>query len=922
VLSREHVSNPERTPNPVDAYDAFFSYTSGADNRLVRSTERYLEGFHRQLLLRRLKLRPLTICVDGSDIRPRFGDAIESVDTTLRRYLAVSGNLVVFCSPATAHSTYVNGEVVAFLETHSAGAVIPVLVSGEPAGSFPPALLERGYAEAIWLDFRGARLWWWQRRTRRVRIFSEERVRLAAFLHEQSPAILPAWKRAQAIRRVVSSAAAMLFVIATWTAISQLRVTSGHTVARTVIAAIENGGASIDALQTQSAIAVSRVHDTLTDAAFRQSRALSLLRLALPTALVTGNYAVNRHDAIAARVSDRGLEITADIRAGNWRLVAAGPFSAVAMSDDGGVIAAGDDRGVQVWRDGALVRCAGWPSAGVARGIAVDPTGTSVAAVVAAAAAVFVVVGQASECPSRPLRVLPWPSSTSRAAEAVVTTSTEYRRGPVALSAGGGTLIASVDRRWLLATIPPGDGALVPLNDRLLDVWRRQFPPDSAGATRPITVTDATFAADGRYALVAAEIEGLAGRLAPPLLAAPLHDGSEPIVVADSRGTRRVTVATKHTVVAFAKEAEVRVSDWLQHRDVMRLRTRGNVSALTYTADDRVLVLAEQAEHPRLSAVDAATGAVLTRASAGDVPIDAVESSGGQRPTVLVYAANAAAPALFDVRAPDVRRQLHKYEEHLSSGALLPGGGVAVTGNSGVLEFVRGIDQTPHEIRLQSPGVQLAAARDAVYVLSADRRVTRCPLAAVACDEPRSIGGAGGIAVDDADRLRILCAARQIVGERDRCSAPARPAPVGQSQALAVSAGRVLIISEDGVCVAAESPPGPCVALPYKEKPVLGALSSRGDVAVTVRVDNGSRIDLYGTATVRWFPRPAQGYVRRSEIVVPGDLIALSFSTDATHIRAASTWGGDVVTACFPVTADAMRADATDQDTTQRCADE
>ena len=130
------------------------------------------------------------------------------------------------------------------------------------------------------------------------------------------------------------------------------------------------------------------------------------------------------------------------------------------------------------------------------------------------------------------------------------------------------------------------------------------------------------------------------------------------------------------------------------------------------------------------------------------------------------------------------------------------------------------------------------------------------------------------------------------------------------------------MISEDGVCIAAESPAGPCVALPYKERPVVGALSSRGDVAVAVRVDDGSRIDLYGTATVRWFPWPAHGYVRRSEIVVPGDLIALSFSTDANYIRAASTWGGDVVTACFPVTADTMHVDATDQDTERRCANE
>ena len=62
MLSQEQVPSPGTTPNPLDTYDAFFSYTSGADIRLVRSSERYLEGFHRQLLLRRLKLRPLTSC--------------------------------------------------------------------------------------------------------------------------------------------------------------------------------------------------------------------------------------------------------------------------------------------------------------------------------------------------------------------------------------------------------------------------------------------------------------------------------------------------------------------------------------------------------------------------------------------------------------------------------------------------------------------------------------------------------------------------------------------------------------------------------------------------------------------------------------------------------------------------------------------
>src|SRR6185369_12823051 len=62
-------SSPLQTPARVAgfAYDAFGSYSTGADYRLVRRVEGFLESFHRLPKVEGDPLPELAICVDGSD---------------------------------------------------------------------------------------------------------------------------------------------------------------------------------------------------------------------------------------------------------------------------------------------------------------------------------------------------------------------------------------------------------------------------------------------------------------------------------------------------------------------------------------------------------------------------------------------------------------------------------------------------------------------------------------------------------------------------------------------------------------------------------------------------------------------------------------------------------------------------------------
>src|SRR5262245_43399422 len=85
------------------AYDAFASYSTVPDYGLVRKTEEFLEGFHRLPFVSEGKLRPLRICVDGSDFQVargtrRRGVLDDAVKAAIVGCLEQSRYLLLFCS--------------------------------------------------------------------------------------------------------------------------------------------------------------------------------------------------------------------------------------------------------------------------------------------------------------------------------------------------------------------------------------------------------------------------------------------------------------------------------------------------------------------------------------------------------------------------------------------------------------------------------------------------------------------------------------------------------------------------------------------------------------------------------------------------------------------------------------------------------
>src|SRR5215471_8597335 len=341
---------------PPISYDAFISYSSGRDGSVARRTKRYLERFHRQWLLRGLKLRALTIWLDVTNLRVRHGETVEPVTATLERSAAPASHLIVLCSPDAARSRFVESEIRGFLRAHPPGDVLPVVVRGDAINDathvFPTPLIEGGYDKAIWLDFRESGMWWWQRRGLRVRRFEEERAKLATELHGRSPDILPAWKRADTIRRSVAAVAIVIMMIAASAAAWQWNRDVAQTAAKEVLREITEGGASIADLQARATRAVARFHDVDVDSAYRRAASLTIHRTKRPAQPSPGRYALAVDRRVAARLSDRGLEVTDAVDDGNWRLVEEGRFTDLAINADGRAFVLLDANGVRTWRDG------------------------------------------------------------------------------------------------------------------------------------------------------------------------------------------------------------------------------------------------------------------------------------------------------------------------------------------------------------------------------------------------------------------------------------------------------------------------------------------------------------------------------------------------------------------------------------------
>ena len=140
-------------------YRAFLSY-SHANEREAHKLHRWLETY-------RLPARLIGMAANGGPVprrlAPIFRDRAElaaasSLNQQVRLALSQSDALLVVCSPAAKASRWVEAEIALFRELHPDRPVIAALVEGEPADSFPAALLGRdpdgAVHEPIAADFR------------------------------------------------------------------------------------------------------------------------------------------------------------------------------------------------------------------------------------------------------------------------------------------------------------------------------------------------------------------------------------------------------------------------------------------------------------------------------------------------------------------------------------------------------------------------------------------------------------------------------------------------------------------------------------------------------------------------------------------------------------------------------------------------
>lgn len=129
--ARNYISNKQgiETAPEAYAYKAFISY-SHKDEKHVRSLHRKLESFR----------IPSSVNSRAKTLKPIFRDrddlsAGAELDQQLRDILKASENLIVICSPNSAHSKWVNEEVRYFKQLGRADRIFTVIIDGEPFAS-------------------------------------------------------------------------------------------------------------------------------------------------------------------------------------------------------------------------------------------------------------------------------------------------------------------------------------------------------------------------------------------------------------------------------------------------------------------------------------------------------------------------------------------------------------------------------------------------------------------------------------------------------------------------------------------------------------------------------------------------------------------------------------------------------------------
>ena len=211
-------------------YDAFISYSTGADYARARKVEAFLESFHKALAPAGVPIKQLQICRDGSDFRlPRNRQNTLAENDPIWQIIAgelsKARYLIVLCSPESTRSPWVAQEIAWMMDQRGSDYILPIVTrasdpSARPEESFPVQLTAAGLHKArLWYDLRS---WGDTPVAGKVRDAEDELVRLASDLLGWDAAkngqLAPLWLREQLKKRrrqaVIAIAIAAVLVLA------------------------------------------------------------------------------------------------------------------------------------------------------------------------------------------------------------------------------------------------------------------------------------------------------------------------------------------------------------------------------------------------------------------------------------------------------------------------------------------------------------------------------------------------------------------------------------------------------------------------------------------------------------------------------------------------------------------------------------